>query len=342
MALATLKYPFAVLWAVAVGGAVTLSLCGTVIINNNSPSAGYNGFYVGTMQIATQVCLLVPQAFCRADPCQRLPQKWPLMGGLVSVVSFIAIPAGGALGAQAVLLSQLAGMLSGAVVLDLWSGKLRLSDVKQWVGFAVILSGSILDALSAGGAKGQGNSLALYVFYAVGVYVVGVGYTFQANCNATMATPLGSAVRATLLTNIICVCVSAPAWAYLQAVAGIQPVLALHDDWPLWLGAGACGVLYNYSFAVLPQIIGYTMTYFIILASKLAFSSATDAVGLMGVTVPFTRLRAAAIALVLIGTILFAWPAKSSTLADDDCGQTASSSAPLTSEGPSDKKSASE
>lgn len=236
----------------------------------------------------------------------------------MSVASFITIPAGSLLGAQAVLLSQLLGMLSSAVALDLWASKLKLSDVKQAFGFLIVFLGVVLDEFTANsGSRNNDTSLKMYILMIVGVYVIGIGYTFQASCNAALTEPLGGAARATLFTNCITITVSIPVWAVVWYGVGVQPELDF-KGWPLWLGAGGLGALYNFSFAVIPQILGYTATYFMVLAGKLACSSVADAYGLTGTTIAFTWVRGAAVALVLIGTLLFSMPVKAVETALED------------------------
>merc|ERR1719316_1566061 len=57
--------------------------------------------------------------------------------------------------------------------------------------------------------------------------------------------------------------------------------------------------------AYLPSVLGFTSSYVITLAANLSLSLIVDAKGLAGYTIPISFSRAAALVLVLCGSILF-------------------------------------
>jgi len=297
------KFTACLVWALVVGASVTAQLCCNVVLNQRSSQPSEHSFYLATIGVALGGVWVMPRSVTAPTPCQRPGRWWSLFGGIFTVTSFVAIPAGQALGVQVVLLVQLVALLGTALVFDLRRGAVKLNDLKRIGGFAVVLAGVALDNL--GGMSGGGDvSPGLSAIYLAGTFFSGVGYAVQAKCNGRLARDLGSTARATAVSAMVYVIFGSPATMWLALHDHVK--LVFHaPDWPLWLFCSFQSAFYIGSLAKLPKSLGYTTSYLTLLVGKLVSSSVVDAVGLTGKRVPFDALRAAALTLVMLGIALF-------------------------------------
>jgi len=307
-----LRYVACLSWALVVGMSVTVQMCCTVALNGKAPkgSQPYNAFYISNISVVLGGLMLVPQSVCCSkEPCKKPAKWWSVFGGLCSLPAFASIPAGQLCGIQRVLLAQLLGMLSTAFVFDLRRGSLKLKEIWRLGGFGLVALGVTIENLSSSSSPGERNPVLATVLLAV-VFLSGCGFALQAKCTSRLARDVGTTFRATAFNALVNCLASLPIDAVICWGLG-KPAVLSWVDWPLWLFVGFQSAFYTGSLAQLPQLLGYTASYLILLVGKLASSTATDAYGVTGLTVPLDWLRCLCLALVLAGTALFSWSGKS-------------------------------
>mmetsp|Transcript_76193 Transcript_76193/g.176768 ORF Transcript_76193/g.176768 Transcript_76193/m.176768 type:complete len:366 (-) Transcript_76193:91-1188(-) len=305
MATPPLHFALLVLWALLVGASVTANLVVGVVLNKRAPQASRDAHsvYITNLSVLLGALLLLPRCFTARAPCSRPKRWWSLAGGICTLPTFLCLPAGALLGSQVVLLTQLVAMLGTALIFDVHKGRVQLTDVSRLGGFAVVLTGVVVEVVGARGAGRSGLTVVAALFL-LGVFASGVGYALQAKSNSRLAKDVGSTARSTAISSAVTLVACLPLDIVLSALYGVTPVVSLKDRW-LWLFVGAQSAFYIASLSRLPGYLGYTTSYLMLLLGKLASSSVADAVGLTGTKVPFDWIRALALFLVFFGTGLF-------------------------------------
>merc|ERR1719291_1629841 len=239
------------------------------------------------------------------------PTTWySMLGGVFILTQFLTIPAFNVLGVQIVMLATLLGMLFTGMALDWHDGALKANDCRKYFGVLIVMAGVILDIFgpSIFGASKHSSSDHCFssssLLYVGASFGVGVGYALMSKANAQLAIDLGSAQRATVMCAIVATLARAPlmAWCWIH---GHPPYLSI-SDWPYWLAAAVQSALFNCSLAVLPSLLGYTANMIVMLIGKMVFSTAIDAAGWAGQTVPLDAVRAISVLIVLVGNVMFA------------------------------------
>eukprot|EP00401_Gymnodinium_catenatum_P079867 CAMPEP_0117501538 /NCGR_PEP_ID=MMETSP0784-20121206/23350_1 /TAXON_ID=39447 /ORGANISM="" /LENGTH=329 /DNA_ID=CAMNT_0005296795 /DNA_START=61 /DNA_END=1050 /DNA_ORIENTATION=+ len=292
-----------------------MNLVVSVILNSRSDDATPHAIYVNNFSVFLGGVMLVPRAVFSPAPCRKPTYWWSLLGGIYSIPGFVGIPAGNMMGVQVVLLVQLFAMLSTALAFDFRRGHVQLTDMKQLGGFCVVIAGVVVDNASSMSFSGPNVLVSLILLLLV--FSSGVGYGLQAKCNGRLARDVGSSSRATIISAIVCLVATAPVNAYLCWGDGVQPRFRW-NDWYFWAFAGFQSAFYIGSLAKLPQYLGYTTSYLVLLVGKLGSSTVVDAMGVTGKTVPFGALRAMSLVLVFIGTALFSGKAQPGPQPDVD------------------------
>eukprot|EP00929_Paragymnodinium_shiwhaense_P078257 TRINITY_DN40533_c0_g1_i1.p1 TRINITY_DN40533_c0_g1~~TRINITY_DN40533_c0_g1_i1.p1 ORF type:complete len:358 (+),score=46.75 TRINITY_DN40533_c0_g1_i1:86-1159(+) len=296
-----LWYALYVLWAAAIGVSLPLEMVCTIFLNKDSPDKDYHAFYVGTLEVFMGGIELVPLALQASQPWGLPTRWWHLLGGLCSLPSFITIPAGGLLGSQLVLVTQLGALLTTFLLMDLLDGNLKLTNYMRLLGFALVLGGVGLD--NTGIAVGEASAVKTALMLAA-VAFSGVCYALQARLNGRLAEDVGSPARATCISAMVCVCCSLPIMAWLRWGRQVQVSLDVRF-WPLWIVVGFQSAFYIGSMATLPRLLGFTTSYTITLTAKLATSLLVDALGFTGHRIPVTEMRVISLGCLLVGAVIF-------------------------------------
>jgi len=313
-------------WTLVVGATVTVQMCCSVHLNSRAEKAlqPYNAFYIMNISVALGGLGLVPQSVCSREPVKKPARWWSMLGGLCSLPAFVSTPAGQLCGIQRVLLAQLLGMLSAALVFDLRRGSLKLKEIWRFGGFGLVALGVTIENLGSSSSSTEGNP-ALAMVLLAGVFVTGGGYALQAKCTSRLARDVGTTFRATAINALVNTLASLPIDAVICWALGKPPALSL-EDWPFWLFVGFQSAFYTGSLAALPSVLGYTAAFLILLVGKLASSTLTDALGVTGTKVPLDWLRCLCLVLVLAGTTLFSWSGPAQAPAEALSGHSISSS----------------
>lgn len=86
--------------------------------------------------------------------------------------------------------------------------------------------------------------------------------------------------------------------------AGVQPIIEI-SNWPFILFVGLQISFYVESLTVIPDRIGYGVTYLVIFLGKVAVSAFVDSVGIAGARVPITGTRAVSLVFIILGFALY-------------------------------------
>jgi uncharacterized membrane protein YdcZ (DUF606 family) len=292
-------------WAVIVGGSVSLQLCNSVLLNNRDTSEHKcHGLYVSALAVLIGGFVLLPRAVYSPKPFRKPSPWWHALGGLCSLPLFATIPAGKFFGTSVVLLAQLMGMLSTSLAFDIQSGEMKVTDIRRWLGFLAVVFGCTAEKLFNIGDDAATEWTLMHVVMLFLVFASGVCMALQAKLNALLVQDVGSVARSTVICALVfCVC-SSPAQLYIRFGLGVAPAVHL-QDLPFWLCGGLQSAFYIGSLSMIPKSLGYTGSYLALLLGKLGTSCLVDAVGLTGKTVPFTWAKALSMMVVLVGATAF-------------------------------------
>lgn len=312
-----LRFAAYTVWTLAVGATVTVQMCCSVAINSRASEElrQYNAFYIATIQVVLGGLYLVPPSVISKQPIKKPTRWWSTLGGLCSLPSFVTTPAGQLCGVQQVLLAQLLGMLSAALVFDLRRGSLKLKEVWRLGGFGLVTLAVTIENLGSSSSSGEGNTVLAMVLLG-GTFVTGAGYALQAKFACRLSRDLGNTFRATAFNALVSTLANLPISAVICWGLGKPPVLSW-ADWPYWLFVGFQSAFYIGSLATLPSVLGYTASFLILLVGKLASSTLTDAYGVTGTVVPLDWLRGICLVMVLAGTTLFSWSGPAQAAAEN-------------------------
>lgn len=305
-----LRYTYYLVWALLCGVSVTLQLAANLAVNSRSKHETYHSWYVATFSVLLGAIMMLPHGIWYSRAYRRPRYMWSLAGGFWAVPGAFSLPAGEVLGVQAVLLVQLTATLGTALCFDARAGRVTRSDYLRIIGFAVVVMGVVLENLGALDGVEKSASVAMIVGLLSGTFAGGVGYALQAKCNSRLAHDVGSTARAVIISAVVyCIC-SSPILFYVRYSMNIEFVFAA-QDWSLYLFSGFQSAFYTGSLALLPERLGYTTSYLVMLLGKIASSTVVDASGITGTRVPISWLRVTVIMLVFGGSVLFSMPSRS-------------------------------
>lgn len=289
-----------------VGASISAMVGASVVLNGNTASP-YHAVYVSALVHVTAATILSPRAVCEG-PLRWPTEWWPLLGGVLAVPQFIIIPVAQRFGVQAVLLTQDAGVLLTALLVDSAKPLTPMRQMCSWGGVLLVLVGAGNDARSAVAARNGGfdalggfTSTAPLCFMAV--FLCGAAITLQAKCNGRLAKDVGSSSRASCICLVLSVVVAIPVLLGVYG-AGVQPSIKM-SHWPLVLCGGLQALFYLGSLSVIPERIGYGVTYLIVFLGKITISAFIDSFGIAGARVPFTKTRGVSLVFIILGFALY-------------------------------------
>lgn len=301
----SLQKVFCMLWAAMVGVSVPLEMVNTIFLNSNVADSDrkYHAFYVANLAVAMGALELLPLSVVRTPRSEDTPKWrwWHFAGGVCSLPAFFTIPAGHLLGTQAVLVVQLAALLTTFFIIDLVDGRVKLTELVKVGELILIFGGVVLE--NVGGKSGVAGSIQAVVMLLL-VALTGIGYAVQSKCNNALSQVLGSTARATIVSACVNLLCAVPIDLYIGFGLNIAPSFDTRL-WYLWVVAGLQSAFYIGSMAYLTGVLGFTSCYVITLVAKLSSSLAVDAKGLSGEVVPVSVPRVLALIIVLLGSVVF-------------------------------------
>jgi len=283
---------------------------------------------------ATAFLVLLPVVLCGTAAWGKPREWWTLFAGIYGSPIFFMPLAATVVGTEATVLVVLSAQLCTALVLDLVSGVVKLTDWQRLGGFGLVLLGAFVNASDAmsGVHLGQthvpealGDTAALMghmqgliqnghgvdsepgssVFLLAVAAVGGLGVTIESNCNCRLAKDLGCWSRAACWDAFISVLSTVPVGLLFYFKFQASPVL-LQGDWPRFLFSGVGVAFFQSSMAVLPEKLGFTVSFMCVKFGSLFMSTYIDAKGIGGMVVPVSTHRLVSLLLVSVGCLFFA------------------------------------
>eukprot|EP00438_Fugacium_kawagutii_P013927 Skav213479 [mRNA] locus=scaffold565:144218:147547:+ [translate_table: standard] len=100
--------------------------------------------------------------------------------------------------------------------------------------------------------------------------------------------------------------------------AGIPLDFAV-DDWWIWLLLGLQSAFYTYSMARLPQVLGYSVSFILVITGKMSTAAAVDTMGVFRPPLAISPWRCISVAATLLGAVFFTLDRAKNPRNDEAC-----------------------